>query len=203
MFEEIYREARQRIVGLTMGLSAEELSRVVPACPEWTVHQLLAHLSGEASDLVNGRMEGAPSDEWTARHVAERADVPAEDLLEQWNEHATRIDAMERLPFQLAMDAITHEADLRAVLGRERLPDAVWQPTLVWMTPRRLTDVTVKTEFGALGDGPITLEVDGYELWRAFFGRRSRRQMESWNWSDPAPIDRIPFFPSRATDLVE
>lgn len=203
MFEEIYREARQRVVGLTMGLSVEELGRVVPACPEWTVHQLIAHLAGGASDLVSGRMEGAPSDEWTARHVAERAGVPADDLLEQWNESGTRIDAMERIPFQLAMDAITHEADLRAALGRERLPDAVWQPTLVWMAPRRLTDVTVKTEFGALGDGPITLEVDGYELWRAFFGRRSRRQMESWNWSDPAPIEKIPFFPSRATDLVE
>ena len=203
VFEEIYREARQRVVGLTMGLSAEELGRVVPACPEWTVHQLIAHLAGGASDLVSGRMEGAPSDEWTARHVAERAGVPAVELLEQWNEFGTRIDAMERLPFQLAMDAITHEADLRAALGRERLPDAVWQPTLVWMAPRRLPDVTVKTGFGALGDGPITLEVDGYELWRAIFGRRSRRQMESWSWSGPAPIEKIPFFPSRATDLVE
>lgn len=203
MFEEIYREARQRIVGLTMGLSAEELGRDVPACPEWTVHQVVAHLSGAASDLVSGRTEGAPSDEWTARHVAERENVPAEELLEQWNAFGDKIGEMPRIPFQLALDAITHEADLRAALGRERLPDAVWQPTLVWMAPRRLTDVTVKTGFGDLGNGPITLEVDGYELWRAFFGRRSRRQMESWIWSDPSPIDKIPVFPARETDLVE
>jgi uncharacterized protein (TIGR03083 family) len=203
VFEEIYREARQRVVGLTMGLSAEQLARSVPACPEWTVHQVVAHLSGEASDLVGGRMEGAPSDEWTARHVAEREDVPVQDLLEQWNAFGDKIGEMPRIPFQLALDAITHEADLRAALGRDRLPDAVWQPTLVWMAPRRLTDVTVKTEFGDLGNGPITLEVDGYELWRAFFGRRSRRQMESWDWSDPAPIDKIPFFPARSTDLTE
>lgn len=203
MFEEIYREARQRIVGLTMGLSADELARTVPACPEWTVHQVVAHLAGAASDLVSGRMEGAPSDEWTARHVAERADVPVEDLLEQWNAFGDKIAEMPRIPFQLALDAITHEADLRAALGRERLPDTVWRPTLVWMAPRRLTDVTVKTEFGDLGDGPTTVEVEGYELWRAFFGRRSRRQMESWNWSGPAPIDKIPFFPARETDLME
>ena len=203
VFEEIYREARQRIVGLTMGLTADELARTVPACPEWTVHQVIAHLSGESSDLVSGRMEGAPSDEWTARHVAERADVPVEDLLEQWNAFGDKISEMPRLPFQLALDAITHEADLRAALGRERLPDAVWQPTLVWMAPRVLTDVTVKTEFGDLGDGPITLEVEGYELWRAFFGRRSRAQMESWNWSDRSPIEKISFFPTRETDLVE
>ncbi|MDX8051954.1 maleylpyruvate isomerase N-terminal domain-containing protein [Lentzea sp. BCCO 10_0798] len=203
MFEEIYREARQRVVGLTMGLSAGELGRTVPACPEWTVHQVVAHLSGAASDLVSGRMEGAPSDEWTARHVAERENVPVEELLEEWNVAGDKIGEMPRIPFQLAMDTITHEADLRAALGRERLPDTVWQPTLVWMTPRRLTGVTVKTEFGDLGDGPITLEVEGYELWRAFFGRRSRRQMESWNWSGPAPIDAIPFFPPRESDLVE
>lgn len=203
VFEEIYREARQRIVGLTMGLTADELERTVPACPEWTVHQVIAHLSGQSSDLVTGRMEGAPSDEWTARHVAERADVPVDDLLEQWNVFGDKIGEMPRIPYQLALDAITHEADLRAALGRERLPDAVWQPTLVWIAPRRLTDVTVKTEFGDLGDGPITLEVEGYELWRAFFGRRSRAQMESWNWSDRSPIEKIPFFPSRETDLAE
>ncbi|MCG8920985.1 maleylpyruvate isomerase N-terminal domain-containing protein [Lentzea sp. CC55] len=203
MFEEIYREARQRIVGLTMGLSAEELSRTVPACPEWTVHQLLAHLSGAASDLAGGRMDGAPSDEWTARHVAERADVPADDLLEQWNASGDRIAEMARIPYQLALDALTHEADLRAALRRERLPDSAWQPTLVWITPRRLAGVAVKTELGVIGDGPITLETDGYELWRAFFGRRSRRQVESWGWSDPSPVDQLPFFPFRDTDLVE
>ncbi|WP_394615500.1 maleylpyruvate isomerase N-terminal domain-containing protein [Lentzea sp. JNUCC 0626] len=203
MFEEIYREARQRIVGLTMGLSAEELALTVPACPEWTVHQVVAHLSGEASDLVSGRMEGAPSDEWTARHVAERAGVPVPELLEQWNTFGDKIAEMERMPFQLAMDALTHEADLRATLGRERLPDTAWQPTLVWLAPRRLKNVTAKTELGVLGDGPITLEVDGYELWRAFFGRRSRRQMESWTWSDPSPVDDVPIFPARQTDLTE
>ncbi|MFD4674143.1 maleylpyruvate isomerase N-terminal domain-containing protein [Lentzea sp. NPDC058450] len=203
MFEEIYREARQRIVGLTMGLGPDDLALTVPACPEWTVHQVVAHLSGEASDLVSGRMEGAPSEEWTARHVAEREGVPVQELLEDWNVSGNKIAEMPRLPFQLALDAITHEADLRAALGRDRLPDAVWQPTLVWLAPRRLTDVTVKTDFGVLGDGPITLEVDGYELWRAFFGRRSRRQMESWTWSDPSPIDDVPFFPVRETDLVE
>lgn len=203
MFDEIYREARQRVVGLTMGLSADELARTVPACPEWTVHQLLAHLAGGASDLVTGRMEGAPGDEWTARHVAEREHVPADDLLRQWNESGTRIDAMERIPFQLALDAITHEADLRAALGRERLPDAVWYPTLVWLAPRRLPEVTFKTDLGVLGDGPITLDAEAYELWRAFFGRRSRRQMESWNPSDPSVLEKIPFFPVRATDLVE
>jgi uncharacterized protein (TIGR03083 family) len=203
VFEEIYRESRQRTVGLAMGLSAEELARTVPACPEWTVHRLIAHLAGAASDFTTGRMEGAPSEEWTARHVAEREHLSVVELLEQWNADGDRIDELERIPFQLAVDAITHEADLRGALGRERLPDAAWQPTLTWMSVRRVPEITAKTDFGEFGDGPVTLEVEGYELWRAFFGRRSRRQMESWRWSGPAPIEKIPFFPCRATDLVE
>ncbi|GGU82503.1 maleylpyruvate isomerase N-terminal domain-containing protein [Lentzea flava] len=200
VFEEIYRESRQRTVGLAMGLSAEDLARVVPACPEWTVHQLIAHLAGVAADFASGRVEGSPGEEWTARHVAEREDVPALDLLEQWNADS---DTFDKIPAQMAMDALTHEADLRAVLGRERLPDHPWQTTLTGIVTRYLTDLTVKTEFGVIGEGPVVLEVDGYELWRAFFGRRSRRQMEAWGWSRPYPVEQATFFPPRDTDLVE
>ena len=200
MYEEIYRESRQRTAGLVMGLGADELARTVPACPEWTVHQLVAHLAGVAADFRSGRTEGAPGEEWTARHVAEREQVPVLDLLEQWNADA---DGFEKIPGQMAMDALTHEADLRAVLGRERLPDHPWQAMLTGIVTRYLTELTVKTEFGVIGEGPVTLEVDGYELWRAFFGRRSHRQMESWNWSERYPVEKVPFFPSRETDLVE
>lgn len=200
MFEEIYRESRQRTIGLAMGLSSEDLARTVPACPEWTVHQLIAHLAGVAADLASGRVEGAPGAEWTARHVAEREDVPVLDLLEQWN---TDGDQLVKIPSQLAMDALTHEADLRALLGRERVPDHAWQVVLTSIITRYLTDLTVKTEFGTIGEGPVVVEADGYDFWRAFFGRRSREQMESWNWSTPFPVEKATFFPPRATDLME
>jgi len=200
VFEEIYRESRQRTVGLAMGLSEEELSRTVPACPEWTVHQLIAHLAGVTADFASGRVEGAPGPDWTARHVAEREDVPVLDLLEQWNADG---DKLTKIPSQMAMDALSHEADLRAVLGRERVPDHAWQATLTSIITRYLTDLTVKTEFGTIGDGPVTVEVDGYEFWRAFFGRRSRAQMESWDWSKPYPAEEATFFPPCTTDLVE
>lgn len=60
MFEEIYRESRQLTVGLAMGLSVEDLARTVPACPEWTVHQLIAHLAGVAADTTAGRLDAPP-----------------------------------------------------------------------------------------------------------------------------------------------
>ncbi|HEX7301948.1 maleylpyruvate isomerase N-terminal domain-containing protein [Lentzea sp.] len=200
MFEEIYRESRQRTAGLAMGLTPPDLALTVPACPEWTVHRLVAHLAGVVADARAGRMDGAPGPEWTARHVSEREDVPVLDLLEQWNADADRLD---RVPSHMALDALTHEADLRAVLGRERVPDHAWQATLTAIVTHNLTDLTVKTEFGSLGTGPVVVEADGYEFWRAFFGRRSRAQMESWSWSEPYPVDEMTFFPPRATDLEE
>lgn len=200
VFEELYRESRERTVGLAMGLTEQDLSRTVPACPEWTVHQLIAHLAGVAADFSSGRTEGAPGAEWTARHVAERESVPLLDLLEQWNADGAKLT---KIPTQMAMDALTHEADLRALLGRERVPDHAWQTTLTGIVTRFLPDLTAKTEFGAIGEGPVVVEVDGYELWRAFFGRRSRRQMESWRWSAEYAVEKATFFPPRATDLVE
>ncbi|MCV7152718.1 hypothetical protein [Mycolicibacterium pyrenivorans] len=53
------------------------------------------------------------------------------------------------------------------------------------------------------GDTTVTLHADGYELLRAMFSRRSRRQIRAWNWS-PAPsmqiVDAFGFFGPRDDD---
>lgn len=56
------------------------------------------------------------------------------------------------------------------------------------------------------GDPSVSVSVpEPYELWRTMFGRRSRRQMMSWQWSaDPLPyLDALPFFDSTDEDLTE
>ena len=42
---------------------------VVPATPQWTVHDVVAHLSGISEDATSGNMAGAPGDAWTAAQV--------------------------------------------------------------------------------------------------------------------------------------
>ena len=64
-----------------------------PACPGWTVHDVVAHLSGAVDDALQGRMEGAPSPAWTARQVEARHDQSVAAILAEWERS---LDAPER-----------------------------------------------------------------------------------------------------------
>jgi hypothetical protein len=85
MFDVVYRNARGRLAELAQGLSAEQLRTPVAATPEWTVHELFAHVVGGAADVASGRLDGLPGDEWTARHVGERRHRPISELLAEWD----------------------------------------------------------------------------------------------------------------------
>jgi uncharacterized protein (TIGR03083 family) len=68
----------------------------VPACPAWTVRDVLAHVTGVAADAAGGTyFSGAADawsdirlaaarDEWTAGQVQSRRDRPVEALLAEW-----------------------------------------------------------------------------------------------------------------------
>lgn len=113
MLDVSYRNARKRVADLATAPGDEQLRAPVPATPEWTVHELLALLVGVAADTACGRLDGAPGEQLTARHVAERRSGTVGELL-----------------------------------------------------------------------------ADGYELMRAMFSRRSRRQIAAWNWTS-APEEHI------------
>jgi len=87
MFDVVYRDARGRLTRLVGALTGEQLRTPVPATSAWTVHELVAHLVGGAADTASGRLDGAPGDEWTARHVAERRQRPVGELLAEWVNH--------------------------------------------------------------------------------------------------------------------
>src|SRR6478672_5101543 len=76
-----YRANIDAVSALAGGLSTEEVALRVPATPDWTVHDVLAHLAGGPADALSGRMDGAPSPQWTARHVDERAAATVPELV--------------------------------------------------------------------------------------------------------------------------
>jgi hypothetical protein len=44
--------------------------RIVPACPQWTVHDVVAHLAGGCGDVLAGDIEGVTTAAWvTPRFV--------------------------------------------------------------------------------------------------------------------------------------
>lgn len=222
---ELYAAGVRRNLDLAATLTEADGDVPVPACPGWTVRDVYAHLAGAATDILAGRLEGAPGDEWTARQVAERkgrtlAEVVAE-LAEKGPAMAKLLEALPDEP-RPPIDQWTHEQDVRGALGR---PGGRDEPVVAWLLAgsfarlgRRWADkgrptVRVEGSSGAwlLGDGEpaATLAASDFELARALLGRRSPAQLRAMArpGSDPAAVDAavaaLPFFGPRQDDLVE
>jgi uncharacterized protein (TIGR03083 family) len=218
MLDMIYRKARARVADLAAMLSNEQLQAPIPATPRWTAHELLAHLVGCAADAASGRVDGAPGDQWTARHVGERRRHSVGELLVEWDRVGLAAESTltEEQIFgpNMAADVICHEADLHEALGLPRVDREHWQPFLEVMMLylrqqlRHGTTVLILDDEGhqwSCGSGEPTtlLRADGYELLRATHSRRSRRQIVAWDWTPTAVeqmIERFGFFGPRDDD---
>jgi uncharacterized protein (TIGR03083 family) len=195
MSADLYRASRERVTAAVGGLSAEDLDRQVPACPHWSVHNLISHLTGVAVDFVAGNVAGAPLPPWTAVQVEVRRNLPIDAVLSEW---ALAGPALERLVVSGTtshplicdpwVDAGTHEADLHGAIGSGRPPIELWLAILDWMLdstgPR--TVITPDGTYSTGPDGPATVaRTSSYELFRAIFGRRSATQILDWEWEMP------------------
>lgn len=211
-----YENAYQRIATLVTDLGDAQLATPVPSTPKWAVHDVLAHLAAVASDAVNGRLTGRPTDEFTAAQVAARKDASTAELLDEWRTHLEPMLAGARAGFApnaLAVDAVTHEQDMRGALGAGRVPDADAIRFCVQVYTGALGRGLSAAEVPALrlratdadldavaGDGEPAAEVAAseYEFFRAIPGRRGRKQVEAYEWSGAADpgvyLDRFNIF---------
>ena len=189
---EVYRANVNAVSALAGSLEPEDLTRRVPATPDWTVHDVLAHLAGSPADVLAGRMDDAPSDAWTARHVAERAACSAEELVaELQGSVGDLIATLEGNDSPaIVWNCAVHHADLHEALGKGAPPEQMWRPVLEAIAPRML------------GESAEAVEgVPDYELFRAIFSRRSRTQMTGWGTTlDPATLDGLCIFGPRDDD---
>ncbi|MFI5735183.1 maleylpyruvate isomerase N-terminal domain-containing protein [Kribbella sp. NPDC051587] len=213
----LYADARARITTAVRDLGAADLQRLVPACPEWTVHNLVSHLAGGAADFVAGNLEGAPRPPWTAVQVDARRDRSIGGVLDEWATTGRQLEELilsgttaHPMICNPYVDAGTHEADLHGVLGIGRPPREVWLATIDWIVDESgpLTVTTSDGVFYVSGDGPVAaVETSSYELFRALFGRRSAAQIESWAWSTPehaaAWSAELPRLPQTPQDLAD
>lgn len=193
---ELYRESRERVTAAVRGLGSDDLDRQVPACPQWSVQDLVAHLTGVAADFVNGNLARAPMPPWTAVQVQTRRNRSVGEVLDEW---ATAGPALEQVivggttshplicnPY---VDASVHQADLHGALRSGRPTQEAWLATLEWFLdePGPLTIVTPDGTYQAGSDGPeAVVHTSSYELFRALFGRRSAAQVLQWDWDTPA-----------------
>ncbi len=196
-----YQAAHERIVDIATNLEPDRADLPVPATPGWSVHDVLAHLAAVTTDGLAGRISGIPGDDQTAQQVEERRGRPVAALIEEWAANVPlMVDGAKAglVPPNLAVDAVTHEQDLRGALGLARLPDLdavrfanalyTWGAThrarSAGLSPLRIVTTDTRDEYGAgAAEAEVTLQAPSFEVFRALSGRRSRRQAAEYSWS--------------------
>ncbi|HJT38141.1 MAG TPA: maleylpyruvate isomerase family mycothiol-dependent enzyme [Actinomycetota bacterium] len=142
-----YEDARAAMIDLAR--TTDETARV-PACPDWTVHDLIAHVTSIASELSSG---GVPADlnlvqfwddEMSRRRerfiddaLAKWRGRPLDDLVARWDTAATRLTSMIRgeTPFPpgspplvdwvVVTDIGQHLQDLAGAIGTTSTRDSL------------------------------------------------------------------------------
>ena len=210
----IYRQVRENVIGL-LTERADAAGRGVPACPGWTVGDLVHHLVGICARVI-GRLSGQGQSQGQgqaqahgpAPEAAPSGESDLAKLLIRWAELGECLDRLSvevALPrgHILAMDAFTHELDLRSTL---KLPPPAGHPGY----PGMLAVVIDGLSEEVVGRGlpSLRIELPGahwiagrdrrpaatvwapgpHDLYRTLTGRRTCAQITALSWSaDPAP----------------
>jgi uncharacterized protein (TIGR03083 family) len=204
---EAYDAVRRRLEPV---LAAADPSQAVPACPGWSVGDVLAHLVGLCEDWIRGRFDGYASDDWTAAHLERHRGESCASLLDTWRATMTAFAEVDGSPLGATParwafgDAVIHEGDLRGATSGGRVPGSAvdlslrsslarWHQTLqrAGLGELRLVLPDGRELLGAGSpdhEETVELVADPYEVFRGLAGRRSAAQVANWAWpDDPGP----------------
>lgn len=217
---EEWSRAQQRVIELVADLPPERAERRVPACPDWTVRDLLSHMVGLGVDVVAGDEPEDHDDAWTGKHVTERRGRDVAALVAEWQAVAEPLRAwMAANTVRPLGDVIIHEQDLRGALGvpggqdteglhaiRDRFVGRL-APRVAELPPIALVGEHWTWTSGGTVDGAATvLRAPDFDLARALVTRRSAAQLRAWTVrGDVAPyLDAFAMLgPLPAVDLTE
>jgi uncharacterized protein (TIGR03083 family) len=139
---DAYEQTQANVAALVRDLPDARLGAFVPASPDWTVQDVVAHVTGIAADLGQGRIPmeldlvrslndetlAAQRESLTARQVEERRGRSIDEVIDEWDSHMPALLAMIRgeqpfpapVPFAEAIivtDLAVHAQDIRGALG--------------------------------------------------------------------------------------
>jgi uncharacterized protein (TIGR03083 family) len=223
---EHYRLTRERLTALVGEIAtSEEPAKVpVPACPGWSVHDVIAHLMAVVEDVLAGKLTGPPSDDMTAEQVARRQGKPTADMLDEWTEMAPTLEGLltQVRVWPGFLDVLAHEHDIRGAVNRpegrqseEMCAASEWLmsnwepavPLLVKIEDRQYPLSVSEDAAPAAGGGPgdLCLTTSSFEVFRCRLGRRSPDQIRQLAWEgDPSPVlDRVALFGPEPYDITE
>ena len=116
---EAYLRTRERVTDLLLAAQDDELQRRVPACPDWSAHELLVHLVSMPAALSTGRFPAGPIDAWLTELIVERRGQDTAALVAEWRSLDEPLAGLLGGPAALLFgDLAVHEHDLRGALDR-------------------------------------------------------------------------------------
>jgi uncharacterized protein (TIGR03083 family) len=156
--EAKHNETRESLSEVVGGLGTKAGQTDVPACPGWTVHNVLSHVTGLCSDVVEGRIDGAGTSAWTQAQVDARSHITSAEVIDEWAVTGPKLAAvLDELPGrygdQIVADLTVHTCDVRSAVG---LPLDVSDEELARCLELVLAAI-VHPGAEALGIGPIRL----------------------------------------------
>jgi hypothetical protein len=178
------------MVELAASLIPGDLRRAVPACPAWTVFDLIAHVVSMPAAIGNGESPPGPVTDWLQSLAEARRDQAVGALTEEWLSLDGSISAILRGPGGVLFgDLAVHEHDLRGAVGAADHGALEVEVTL----PRTLAGFGKPLRQAGLGamavrhDGRVwrshdaepgwTLEVTPWEATRAVNSRRTADEL--------------------------
>ena len=186
--------AYERVRELVTGLDDRQAETVVPACPDWTVRELLAHMVGLGADVLRGDEPDDHNSTWTQRQVDERKDRSVADLLDEW---ASVVDPLRQWMRENTTrplgDIVIHEQDLRGALGvpggqgtsglaalRDRMVGGFGEQVQDLAPIALIGDEWSWCSSGVPEDAAVVVRAPDFDLTRALMTRRSANQLRGW-----------------------
>jgi uncharacterized protein (TIGR03083 family) len=189
-----WTEAQARVIELVLGVPRADTERKVPACPDWTVRDLLAHMVGLDADVLSGDEPDDHNSTWTQRQVDARVGRDVGAIVGEWQAMTDAMRAwMTEHGARPLGDVIIHEQDLRSALGwpgaqdteglailRDRMADGfAGRVADAGLAPAALVSPTWSFATSE-GEPALTLRASSFDLTRALMSRRTAEQLRSW-----------------------
>lgn len=191
-----YRRSRHRMTTLLDGTPDEQHALVVHACPAWSVHDLISHVTGIAVDLGAGRAPSGDPQTWVDRQVEERRTRSIGDVISEWSTACESFEPMiaasPKAFWGLVYDLVVHEFDLRQALGDRNGRETDGVKIAAELGLRLVKGDLRKAGLGSLlvemdgetirvGDGEIglTLRTTPFECLRLLGSRRTQAELEA------------------------
>jgi uncharacterized protein (TIGR03083 family) len=188
-----WQSAHERVCVLVESVDPDRMEAPVPATPDWSGRDLLAHMVGLGADVLAGDEPDDHHAGWTQTQVEVRRGRSTADLVAEWRELAPDLVAwMSDHGSRPLNDAVIHEQDLRSALGVPGARDSAGFAIVRDRMAEKLgvSGLALVGEGWSFGppDAATRLEASAFDLGRALTARRTADQLRAWTVAgDVAP----------------